>query len=148
MCSLVYNGKPVGTHEWWEKNWAADSSFHVGPITLSKEEVVGTHIAILKSFPDLQFNVIEPLATQGDGTISLVLEATGTHTGEPYAFAPHVEPIATTGVKCVNDHERVTITFNTEGMIVKQVIETLPGGRGFSGPPGFYQQLSAASTPA
>jgi glutathione S-transferase len=141
VLSKVYNGNPVGTVDWWDKSWADNSSFEVGPVKLEKAAVIGAHASILKSFPDLRFTVIKPAELQPDGSIAMVLEANGTHTGELFTYATGVEAIAAAGVSVRNDSERVITTFNTEGKILKQVIEALPGGRGFSGPPGFYQQL-------
>merc|ERR1711957_901138 len=78
---------------------------------------------------------------QENGTITCVMEATGTHTGEPYAFMPDVEAVASQGIKVTNDPEKVTVFFNDEGLIVRQTINALPGGKGFSGPAGMYRQI-------
>jgi len=141
VCAEVFNGKPIRSHAWWEDNWSEDCSFEVGSVNLSKAAIVATHVDICKSFPGWYFNVVEQPVAQANGTVICVIEATGIHTGEPYACMPGVEAIHATGTFCKNDPEKVITFFNDEGKIRRQIVEPLIGGKGFGGPPGFYLQI-------
>jgi hypothetical protein len=140
-CGKVFNGRPVRSTEWWRKHWADNAEFVAGPVALGKDAAVEAHEALLRSFPDLTFHVLEPLAAQADGTVTAVLEASATHTGAPFAFAPGMEPMPALGVAVKNDPERVTVSFDASGYVVRQVVAPMPGGRGLSGPAGFYAQV-------
>ena len=42
---------------------------------------------------------------------------------------------------CENDPEAITATFDKSGKIASVTVDAIPGGRGFSGPVGFYLQM-------
>ena len=54
---------------------------------------------------------------------------------------PGIKHIDTTNIEVRNDKEKLIITFNNDGMIILQIVESLPVGKGFHGPIGFYQQI-------
>ena len=63
----------------------------------------------------------------------------GTHTGEPYSPLPGVPATKAKNVACENDPESLVAT--VRGSIIEKIeIEAIPGGKGFSGPVGFYLQ--------
>ena len=67
----------------------------------------------------------------------------GTHTGAPYSPLPGVPAVSTKSppVACQNDPEKITAYFKTGSKSIERiVVEAKPGGRGFSGPVGFYLQ--------
>ena len=71
----------------------------------------------------------------------------GTHTGAPYAPLPGVPPVSpkTPPVACQNDAEKIVVTFasGTKPPLTKiasLAVTAVPGGKGFSGPTGFYLQ--------
>lgn len=138
----VYNGQPINSTTWWETRWAEDSVFEVGPdVTLPKVVFVAVHQSVVKAFPGFYFKVIEAPSANEDGSITVVLQAHGKHTGEPFTPKPDLKAIEAAGVEVMNDPEKVTVYFNGEGKIVRQTIEALPGGKGFGGPVGFYLQI-------
>eukprot|EP00746_Dinoflagellata_sp_MGD_P143520 gnl/MRDRNA2_/MRDRNA2_76338_c0_seq1.p1 gnl/MRDRNA2_/MRDRNA2_76338_c0~~gnl/MRDRNA2_/MRDRNA2_76338_c0_seq1.p1 ORF type:complete len:160 (+),score=29.37 gnl/MRDRNA2_/MRDRNA2_76338_c0_seq1:131-610(+) len=145
-CNEIYNGQPI-PQDWYEKHFAEDSTFEIGPMKLPKPALIGSMQGVCASFPDFHFIVIEPPAAQEDGTVTCVIEVAATHTGEPFAFIPEVEAIAASGTKCQNGKEKITTHFDAEGKIVKQVIEAQPDSNGLHGPAGLYQQIGGKMPP-
>ena len=73
----------------------------------------------------------------------------GTHTGAPYSPLPGVPAVSAKSppVACQNDPEKVTVTFASGLTTIKSIsVEALPGGKGFSGPVGFYLQAGGDAT--
>ena len=69
----------------------------------------------------------------------------GSHSGAPYSPMPGVPPVAAKSppAECENDTEKITATFESGTGLTKIKafkVSPLPGGRGFSGPVGFYLQ--------
>lgn len=69
----------------------------------------------------------------------------GTHSGAPYSPLPGVPPVSAKSppVVCQNDPEKVLVTFASGSKlqkIAKIQVDPLLGGKGFSGPVGFYLQ--------
>lgn len=66
----------------------------------------------------------------------------GTHTGAPYSPIPGVPAVAaqTPPRACQNDSELLTWEVQ-DGKVTKLVVDAIKGGRGFSGPVGFYLQM-------
>ena len=59
---------------------------------------------------------------------------------------PGVSPVAAKQppVACANDPEKITVNFASGNGLTKiksLKVESLPGGKGFSGPVGFYLQV-------
>ena len=92
---------------------------------------------LFKSFPDFHVSGARSPKLQPDGSIIFTgLEASGTHTGEPYGFGPY-EKLPAEGKRFVNDKETVQVFFK-DGKVARYVF--LTHGR-LSGPPGVYTQL-------
>ncbi|CAB9502556.1 unknown protein [Seminavis robusta] len=90
----------------------------------------------IQSFPDFHFQY-ESIKEDRSGVVLVEeLQASGTHTGEPYAFA-HFPPIPTSHRHIVNDPERLWLRVK-DGKITSMECVSLGG---FTGPPGFYVQL-------
>ena len=71
--------------------------------------------------------------------------AAGTLSGAPYSPLPGVPAVNPSNVFCQNDPEKVTVTFKgrpSEGLTEIKSLSVVPkpGGKGFSGPVGFYLQ--------
>ena len=77
--------------------------------------------------------------------------ATGTHSGAPFSPLPGVPPVGRMAPsrRCENDAEAFSIEIGAAGLLNKLSVHALPGGRGFSGPAGFFVQMGgdAASLP-
>ena len=74
---------------------------------------------------------------------------TWTATTAPYSPLAGVPTVAAKGQKCENDPEKIALRF-ASGTGLTQIktitVEPAPGGKGFSGPVGFY--LQAGGDPA
>lgn len=58
-----------------------------------------------RSFPDFRIKVMDSgVKEQADGTVTIFVCASGTHSGEPYSFGPYPE-IPATHIRVVNDPE-------------------------------------------
>jgi len=128
--------------DWLGDNCTADFTSTIGGITLTKDEYVSSVAACQAACPDMNFNLADIERIDGF-TVAATATVTGTHTGVPFSPAPGLEPIAATDpAKTVtNDSERLLATFAADGKLAKLNVEVLPGGNGFSGPPGWYAQL-------
>ena len=110
---------------------------------------IGVTSDLLKSFPDLAFTRSGPIAYNNSPNI-VVWNAIvkGTHSGAPFAPLPGVKPVSAKSppIACENDMEKLTVEFSSGSGLSKirrLKVEPLPGGKGFSGPVGFYS-LGAA----
>ena len=68
----------------------------------------------------------------------------GTHTGKPFSpikGVPPAKPNKKAPAKLQNDPEAVTVTLNEAGQLSKLSVAAIKGGKGFSGPVGFYLQM-------
>ena len=113
---------------------------------------------ILKSFPDFVYTRAGTIAyADSPKIVTWTAVVKGTHTGAPYSPLPGVKPVSakTPPVACQNDPEKILATFASAReapgappltQIQRLEVEALPGGRGFSGPIGFY--LQAGGDPA
>ncbi|CAB9507358.1 expressed unknown protein [Seminavis robusta] len=90
-----------------------------------------------KSFPNLHFHYESVKEVRPGHVLVEDLQVSGTHTGEPFAFA-HFPAIPTSNKHLVNDHERLWFTVNKEGKIVLQEAIALGSVTGIA---GFYMQL-------
>ena len=101
---------------------------------------------LLKSFPDFVYTRQGPIAYQDSPTlVGWTAVVRGTHSGAPYTPLPGVPPVSAKSppVACQNDPEKILVTFASGSKlkkIAKIQVDALPGGKGFSGPIGFYVQ--------
>ncbi len=101
---------------------------------------------ILKSFPDFVYTRRGTMAYQeSPNIVKWTAIVKGTHTGAPYSPIPGVPPVSpkTPPAEWENDPEDITAYFASGtglSSIQKLVVNPQPGGRGFSGPIGFYLQ--------
>jgi len=101
---------------------------------------------LLKSFPDFVYTRQGPIAYQDSPTlVGWTAVVRGTFSGAPYTPLPGVPPVSAKSppVQCQNDPEKVLVTFASGSKlkkIAKIQVDALPGGKGFSGPVGFYLQ--------
>mmetsp|Transcript_53081 Transcript_53081/g.88136 ORF Transcript_53081/g.88136 Transcript_53081/m.88136 type:complete len:118 (+) Transcript_53081:181-534(+) len=105
---------------------------------------------LLKSFPDITFTRTGPIAYNNSPTIVVwTAVVKGTHSGDPFSPLPGVKAVAAKNIACQNDAEKITAVFASGSGLskIKGIkIEALPGGRGFSGPVGFYLQAGGSPT--
>jgi hypothetical protein len=90
------------------------------------------------SYPDFHLSHEKIIDISPTQAMIVNLQASGTHSGTPYAFGPYPE-IPATGIHCKNDYEDVTVTIDAEsGMILcMKFVAKGPA----TGPPGFYNQI-------
>lgn len=144
-----------GMVPWLEAKLAPDfqASFAGGKVIQNKEEYIKGSSELLKSFPDLAFTrkgsfkyADAPFLVEWTAVVK------GTHSGAPYAPLPGLKPVSAQSppVACQNDEEKVRVEFVTGkdvpklSIIKKITVEALPGGKGFSGPLGFYVQAGGS----
>ena len=142
----VFDGKlPEGGYvPWLETHLSPDfqAVFKGNGVTLNKAQYIAASGDLLKSFPDLAFTRKGPI--QYDGSpffVAWTAVVKGTHSGEPYSPLPGVPAVKakTPPVACENDSEKLVAT--VRGTIIEKIeVEPIPGGKGFSGPVGFYLQ--------
>lgn len=90
-----------------------------------------------QSFPDMDFTVFHSSYIKSQNKVQLEIQASGTHTGKPYGFDRFPE-IPATGIKCQNDIETVTFSFNQQNLISKVSVDCETD---LTGPAGFYVQI-------
>ena len=135
-----------GLLDWYEEHLAADfmAVFNGGKVILDKPAYLAVTAALLKSFPDFVYTRDGPIQYADSPNIATwTAVVKGTHTGAAYSPLPGVPATPSKGVACQNDPEKVTVSFQSgSGLtkISKLTAEALPGGKGFSGPVGFYLQ--------
>jgi hypothetical protein len=139
-----------GLLAWYEEHLTPDfvAEFAGGTVTLDKESYLGVTADILKSFPDFVYTRSGPIAfADNPKIVTWTAVVKGTHSGAPYSPLPGVPPVASKSppVACENDPEKVTAYFESDtkpllSRIKKLKVQALSGGRGFSGPVGFYLQ--------
>ena len=101
---------------------------------------------LMSSFPDLTFTAVEAPKEVEPGKWAALTEVTGTHTGEAFAPAPHLDKVPTTG-KAVKIGPEVFTLYLTDDKKVKAVtIECLHAGKPV-GPPGFYTEIGGVMKP-
>lgn len=107
--------------------------------------MIGAHAGLVSSFPDFAYTNPSGDWKTADGVTTATLVVKGTHTGAPYSPMPGVAPVATSNAVCENDPEKIRVTYTADGTkLAKFEIEAVPGGKGFSGPPGFYAQCGGS----
>jgi len=125
---------------------AADftASFAEGKLVLPRDAYVGTTKAILASVPDFTYTAPKKDFKKKKDAVSWTAVVKGTHTGAPYSPIPKV-PAAKANKKSPkalqNDPEAITVVFDKSGKIKSLSVAAIPGGKGFSGPVGFYLQM-------
>ena len=112
--------------------------------SLKVGEVAQAQILIRKSFPDFKFNYTSMEVLLGPNTVTIEgLQASGTHTGEPFTYAPTIPAIPATGIHCANDEERAIIEFDDETGKIKTIRVISMGTK--TGLIGLYEQIGGGS---
>ena len=142
-----------GLMEWYEEHLMPGftASFAGGKVVLDKAAYLATTADILKSFPDFVYTRTGPMEYDGPTIVTWTAVVKGTHSGQPYSPLPGVPPVAakSPAIACQNDAEQVTAIFESGTGLTKLKrlkVDVLPGGRGFSGPVGFYLQAGGDPT--
>ena len=89
-------------------------------------------------------SVVPEITAEGCWAAKIVV--TGTHTGAPYAPAPHLPKVAKTGRSVVIGPETFKLFVNAEGLVVRHEIEVHEPGKP-AGPPGFYEGIGGVMLP-
>ena len=135
--------------KWYSKNLSEDftGSFAKGKIVLPKAAYIAVCEGLLASVPDFVYTCPsgefrEEDLGGGRTRITTTWVVKGTHTGAPYSPIPGVPAVAaqTPPRACQNDSELLTWEVQ-DGKVTKLVVDAIKGGRGFSGPVGFYLQM-------
>lgn len=138
-----------GLLAWYEEHLAPDfsASFAGGKVVLDKAAFLSVTADLLKSFPDFTYTRTDAMMYGDPRPLAVTWTAVvkGTHTGAPYSPLPGVPTVAAKNppIACQNDAEKITLVFSSGSQlsqIRKIAVEALPGGKGFSGPVGFYLQ--------
>lgn len=136
-----------GLLEWYDQHLAPDfeASFAGGKVTLDKAGYLAVTADILKSFPDFVYTRTSAMEYDGPTKVEWVAVVKGTHSGAPYSPLPGVPPVSPKKppVACENDSEKIIMYFKSGSglqQIQKLKVDAVPGGKGFSGPVGFYLQ--------
>ena len=141
-----------GRQAWLEEHLAADfqASFAGGKVVQSKEEFIAGCNDLLKSFPDLAFTREGPIAYNNSPNLVVwTAIVKGTHTGAAYSPKPGAKAMPSKGVAVQNDPEKVVATFAPGtglSKLLKLTVDPLEGGKGFSGPVGFYLQVGGSAS--
>jgi hypothetical protein len=94
------------------------------------------------SFPDGRFDYTD--IYDGDVPNTVVVEGfrfTGTHTGKPYSYLPHVPALPASGKHVANDDERLYFTMSVDHKI--EHVTVIAMGM-HTGPAGIYEQLNGS----
>ena len=142
-----------GLLEWYEEHLTPGftASFAGGKVVLDRAAYLATTADILRSFPDFTYTRTGPMEYDGPTLVTWRAVVKGTHSGKPFSPLAGVPPVAakSPAVACANDPEQVTAYFESGTGLTKikrLKVDVLPGGRGYSGPVGFY--LQAGGDPA
>ena len=144
-------GLPEGGLEAWYEEHLADNfkaTFAGGKIVLDKAQYLAVTKDILASFPDFVYTREGPLAyANSPRIVEWTAVVKGTHTGAPYSPLPGVPPVSAKGAKCQNDPEKIIVNFASGLTKIESIeVQAIPGGKGFSGPVGFYLQAGGDPT--
>ena len=158
MVLQAFGGKTPeeGFVPWLDTHLAPDFTitFTDAGVTLDKKAYMAASADLVKSFPDVTFNV-KGNTMQYAGSpfdVEWVAVVKGTLSGEPFSPLPGVPAVAAKSppVACTNDPEKITARIS--GTIIKSMqVEPIEGAflsaregliepKGFSGPVGFYLQ--------
>ena len=136
-----------GIVSWYEKNLAKDftADFAGGKIVFDRKQYIGLTKDILASVPDFTYTSPKhDFKKKGKNQVTWTAVVKGTHTGKPYSplkGVPPAKPNKKAPAKLQNDPEAITVTLNEAGQMTKLSVAAIKGGKGFSGPVGFYLQM-------
>jgi hypothetical protein len=120
------------------KTLSPTALFSIDGIEVLGSEFVDLHERVVKSFPDIRFSH-ELIEEVSPGIVMIKnVQASGTHTGSPFAFGPY-EEINATGMFVRNDPEDMLLTIDMETESIPLIHVTAKGKS--SGPQGFYEQI-------
>jgi predicted ester cyclase len=105
----------------------ADDFVFAGPVPqpVGKQEFMGLQMALLKAMPDWKFNA-KDMKENGD-QVSMLLQVTGTQTGELQLPMPGMPPIPPTGKKVSLPFEPSTFTVKN-GKLTRLDVQSSPEG--------------------
>jgi len=148
-----FDGKiPSEGLESWFATYLSDdfeASFAGGAIKVGKGAFIKDVAALVKSYPDFLYTGTGFSYADSPKIVSWTAVVKGTLSGEPYSPLPGVPAVSANSppVACQNDPEKITAYFKSGAKSIERiVVEAKPGGKGFSGPIGFY--LQAGGDPA
>ena len=136
-----------GIVSWYEKNLAKDftAEFAGGKVVFDRKQYIGLTKDILASVPDFTYTSPKhDFKKKGKNQVTWTAVVKGTHTGKPFSpikGVPPAKPNKKAPAKLQNDPEAVTVTLNEAGQLSKLSVAAIKGGKGFSGPVGFYLQM-------
>jgi len=153
-------GEPKGMKmlmKWHEENLSDmfEGVFAGGAVVLTKKQYIAAVKDLVAACPDFEYSCPTDDWKEEKDQVTATLVVTGTHTAAPYTYLPgkkrkiraRLASKMETPVKCENDPETITWTFSPQMKVRKMTVEPLPGGRGFSGPAGFYVQMGGNLEP-
>ena len=113
---------------------------------MPREGYLGLTKSILASVPDFSYTAPKSDFKKNKGnTVTWTAVVKGTHTGAPFSplpKVPAVKPNKKAPKALQNDAELITAYLSKDGTkITKVTVDAIPGGKGFSGPVGFYLQM-------
>lgn len=146
LAKSLFDGGGKDAVLWYEANLSPDfkASFNGGRIVLPRDAYVGVTKAILLSVPDFTYTAPKNDFKKKKNSVTWTAVVRGTHTGVPYSPIPKVPPVKPNKKNpksLENDPEAITLTFDENGKIDSLSVVAIPGGKGFSGPVGFYLQM-------
>ena len=125
-----------------------NASKKISRVGVKDDDVKRKLMEMYKTAPSMETPANAPKGDfkKGKGnTVTWTAVVTGTHTGKPFSplpKVPAVKPNKKTPKALQNDAETITAYFDKSGeVITKFTVAAIPGGRGFSGPVGFYLQM-------
>ena len=111
--------------------------------SISSREWVHACTVIKASFPNMRFDY-ESIKEAGPSKVAVEgLRFSGTHSGEPYSFAPPFPAIPATGIHVENDEERLELGME-DGKIKSMLVISLGL---HTGPPGVYEKIGGSLIP-
>jgi len=144
----IFDGElpPGGLMEWYEEHLASNfvATFAGGAVTLDKAAYLAVTADLLKSFPDFTYTGAGFNYQDSPRKVAWTATVRGTHTGAPYSPLPGLPQIASKDppTACQNDPERVEVYFASGCKQIETLrVTAVPGGKGYSGPIGFYLQV-------
>lgn len=120
----------------------ADDFVFAGPVPqpVGKREFMGLQMALLKAMPDWKFNA-KDMKENGD-QVSMMLQVTGTQTGDLQLPMPGMPPIPPSGKSVELPYEESTFTVKN-GKLIRLDVKSSPAG----GVMGILSQLGVPMPP-
>ena len=111
--------------------------------TITLKEWAAAAKEVKASFPDMRFDY-EAIKEIGTGKVAIEgLRFSGTHTGDPFTFAAAFPAIPPTGIRVVNDEERLELEIK-DGKISGMLVISIGL---HTGPAGVYEKIGGSLIP-